>query len=178
MGDVVRVGDEELRFEADPVPDEPSVEPRAESPVPSAVLRPSAEPPTMAGRSTVRLLATLEIINEGVLKGTRFRVERPVAHVGRAPHNDVRLADSTVSGLHATLTRRSSGWVVLDHGSTNGTYVDGERISGERQLSNATELRFGNIKMVFRSIAGGTDVDATSTRAVVGVSLQQSRKRR
>jgi pSer/pThr/pTyr-binding forkhead associated (FHA) protein len=180
MRDVIRVGDEQFRFEADAASFEPAPELR---PAPSVaepgapVLRPTPVTPTAP--SGPKLLATLEIITRGVLQGKRFRIERPVTNVGRAPHNDVHLDDDTVSGSHATLTRRKSGWVITDHGSTNGTYVEGERMAGERELpAGVSELRFGGVKMVFRPIAGGPDADATSTRAVVGVSLKPSRKTR
>ncbi|MDQ3950091.1 MAG: FHA domain-containing protein [Gemmatimonadota bacterium] len=171
MGDVIRIGDEELRFEADPATFEPApgLRPRHTAPLPVPT-------PSVPLAATPKLLATLEIINEGLLKGTRFRLERPVANVGRNPNNDVKLDDDTVSGSHATLARRTSGWVLLDHGSTNGTYVDGDRITGERQLAGAAELRFGGVKMLFRPIAHGSDADTKKTRAVVGVSLEQSRK--
>jgi pSer/pThr/pTyr-binding forkhead associated (FHA) protein len=171
MGDVIRIGDEELRFEADAATFEPSAELRPRNTAPLPVPTPSV--PLTA---TSQLLATLEIINEGLLKGTRFRLERPTANVGRNLHNDVRLDDDTVSGSHATLTRRTSGWVLLDHSSTNGTYVDGERITGERQLAGVAELRFGGVKMVFRPIAPNGSADTKKTKAVVGVSLEQSRK--
>jgi hypothetical protein len=172
MGDVIRIGDDELRFEADAATFEPAPDVRPRTTAPLPVPTPSSVPLTGAPR----LLATLEIINEGLLKGTRFRLERSVANVGRNPHNEVKLDDDTVSGSHATLTRRTSGWVLLDHGSTNGTYVDGERITGERQLAGVAELRFGGVKMLFRPIGSGSGEDTKRTRAVVGVSLEQSRK--
>jgi pSer/pThr/pTyr-binding forkhead associated (FHA) protein len=172
MGDVIRIGDEELRFEADAATYEPAPELRPKSTIPLTVATPSSASIV----ATPKLLATLEIINEGLNKGKRFRLERPVANVGRNPHNDVQLGDDTVSGSHATLTKRTSGWVLLDHGSTNGTYVDGERIAGERQLAGAAELRFGGVKMLFRPLGTGSDADTKKTRAVVGVSLEQSKK--
>lgn len=164
MGDVIRVGEEDLRFEADPAPSEPMM------PTRPAELRPIAvpEPAAPSSHHGGRLLATLEIVNGGVLKGTRFRIERPAVHIGRGEHNEVRLSDKSVSGAHATLTRRGKGWFVLDLGSRNGTYVDGERITGECPLPGVSELRFGDIKMVFRPIAGVAD-DDESTRAVVAV---------
>jgi Inner membrane component of T3SS, cytoplasmic domain len=177
MGDVIRIGDEEFRFEADPASYEPAPELRRNEPGPVPVPRPSTEPPTVPVRASAQLLATLEVITRGPLERTRFRIERSVVHIGRASHNDVQLTDSSVSALHATLTRRRATWVVLDHDSTNGTHVDGERLRGERALSGVTELRVGNIKMVFRPIAGGGEDDATSTRAV-GVPLGQAQKRR
>jgi pSer/pThr/pTyr-binding forkhead associated (FHA) protein len=173
MGDVIRIGDEELRFEADAATFEPAPELRPKTTAPLPVPTPSSLPT----QTSSKLLATLEIINEGLLKGKRFRLERPVANVGRNSHNDVLLGDDTVSGSHATLTKRASGWVVLDHGSTNGTYVDGERITGERQLAGVAELRFGGVKMLFRPIGGsGNEPGTKKTKAVVGVSLEQSKK--
>jgi pSer/pThr/pTyr-binding forkhead associated (FHA) protein len=169
FGDVIGIGSVELVFEGERAFVEPVTTPlpQAIASPPAAVTAPvavrapaSPEPPI--------LLATLEIINEGALKGTRFRIERPIAHIGRSPSNEIRLRDESVSGSHATLTRRGAQWVVLDLGSTNGTYVDGQRISGEGVLSGVSEIRFGGIKMVFRPIAGSADDDLMSTRVIVG----------
>lgn len=157
MRDRIRIGDIEFRFEADQ-----SV---LEAPA-STDERVSTEATTPASISQQRakLLATLEVINVGLLHGTRFRIERPVIHIGRGKHNDIQLADDSVSGSHATLTRRGSAWVIADLGSTNGTYVDGERLF-ERSILGSAELRFGNIKMIFRPIAGSSD-DRLRTRAI------------
>lgn len=167
--DVLRIADEEFRFEADPATFEPSPELRPASPLVSAEALPRERSLPTAGSPTgLQLLATLEIINEGTLKGTRFRIERPIAHIGRAEHNEVRLRDNSVSGSHASLLLRNGTWTVIELGSTNGTYVDGERVNGEWVLRGVCELRVGNIKMVFRPIGAppqGTD----STRAIVGV---------
>ena len=114
------------------------------------------------------LLATLEVLNKGVHEGTRFRIERPVAQVGRSRQSDVRLDDDSVSGTHATIVRRGIGWVVIDLDSTNGTYVDGTRIRGEHVIGGPCELRFGGIKTLFRPIAGAA-ADDTSTRVIVGM---------
>jgi pSer/pThr/pTyr-binding forkhead associated (FHA) protein len=173
MGDVIRIGDEEFRFAADAANYEPAPElrPRSTEPLPLPT-------PSVPLTATPKLLATLEIINEGLLKGTRFRLERPVVSVGRNPHNDVKLDDDTVSGSHATLTRRTSGWVIVDQGSTNGTYVHGERVTGERQLSGDTELRFGGVRTIFRPVAvGESDGKSHKTRAIAGGAANQFRKK-
>jgi pSer/pThr/pTyr-binding forkhead associated (FHA) protein len=184
MGDLVRIGDDEFRFEADTASFEPDpallardtgevnttrADPGSDAPPsiapPAAALPPTVEKPRA---EDARLLATLEILNQGVHHGTRFRIERPVSQVGRGRQSDIRLDDDSVSGAHATLMRRSVGWVVIDLDSTNGTYVDGNRILGEHALPGACELRFGGIKTLFRPIAGSAP-DSSSTRAIVGV---------
>lgn len=174
--DVIGIGSVELVFEGERAFVDPVTAPLPQSTLssaPSSVAPPAPRVPAPAVQPAM-LLATLEIINEGALKGTRFRLERPVAHIGRGPSNEIQLRDESVSGSHATLTRRGAQWVVLDLGSTNGTYVDGERISGERALQGVSEIRFGGIKMVFRPIAGSTDEDVMSTRAIVGVRDDQA----
>lgn len=166
MGDVIRIGEEELRFEADPVPADPSAD--AET-----AQAPREPAPVMAPGVRLPLLATLEILNGGPLKGTRFRIERASVHIGRSEHSDFRLQDKSVSAAHASLTRRGDGWIVLDLRSTNGTYLNGERIKGERLLPGIAELRFGDIKTVFRPIAGSAE-DEGSTRVIAGLSDDQT----
>ncbi len=166
MGDVVTIGDEELVFEADPPPLLPEI-PR--EPIADGSKREPARP-AAAGP----LLATLEVLNEGAWKGERFRIERPVVNIGRSQQNDISFRDESVSGTHASLSRRATGWFLLDVGSTNGTYVDGARVSQEVRLPGACELRFGNIKVVFRPIAGAS-ADEGSTRVIVGLPEDPSR---
>lgn len=167
-GDVIRIGDEEFRFEAAPAQYEPSPSLRLAA-VPearvSAEIAPAAAPSV---RPAAPLLATLEILNPGILHGRRFRIEHPLTHVGRGAHNEIVLGDESISGTHATIQRRASGWVVVDQGSTNGTYVDGDRVVGESVLRGACEIRFGGIKTLFRPLAGAGP-ESDSTRGIVGV---------
>jgi pSer/pThr/pTyr-binding forkhead associated (FHA) protein len=174
MGDVIQISDEEFRFEADPVALQPTVTLRVnetsalrvDGPTESLVLSASPEPATWPRPGANILLATLEVTNGGALTGTRFRLERPVVHIGRGSHNDVRLGDATVSGAHATLTRRGNRWIVLDHEATNGTYVEGERVAGAREFSGAVKLRFGGVEMAFHPVATPSEREADDGRAV------------
>jgi pSer/pThr/pTyr-binding forkhead associated (FHA) protein len=157
MGDVIRIADEQFRFEADPACYEPSTELRgrdaamsSETPTQASSLEPRTEPRLEA----VRLLATLEVIKGGALKGKRFRIERPVVHLGRGARSDVRLSDASVSDSHATLTRREGAWVVVDRDSANGTYVNGHRVAGEHPLPGECALRVGDVILKFRGVDG------------------------
>ncbi len=199
-GDVVRVGNEEFRFHADAAapppapaaapsvprvfaqPSEPGA-PRAASAAPVAAPAPVPVPvPTPAPvaarvpRRGGRVLASLEVINEGVLKGKRFELSVPLAHVGRGAHNDVVIESDSVSDSHAKIQKRESGWFVVDMSSTNGTYVGGQRIQGEAQLRGAPDIRFGGIKMVFRPTADVAD-EGKGTRAIAGVNPEQLRRK-
>jgi len=62
--------------------------------------------------------------------------------VGRATSCEVRLADPSVSRRHAQLRRRGAEWRVIDLLSTNGTYLNGRRVSSAVALPG-DELAFG-----------------------------------
>jgi hypothetical protein len=51
--------------------------------------------------------------------------------------------------MHAKLQRREAVWILSDLGSTNGTFVEGERLTGEAPLSPGTTLRFGDVTVLF-----------------------------
>jgi hypothetical protein len=51
--------------------------------------------------------------------------------IGRAPGNDIRLDNPAVSSLHARIVRRAAGYVLEDLQSTNGTYLNGRRVTSE-----------------------------------------------
>lgn len=162
-GDTIRVGPEEFRFHADTAAPPVVAAPRPpESPPAESV--PPALPTT--GRRPV--LAAFEVLNEGVSKGTRYEITTPLSHVGRGPHNDIIVADDSVSDLHAKVQQRENGWFVVDMGSTNGTYVAGERVVGEARLVPNVDVRFGGMKFAFRDLGGGHDA-AHGTRVIVGL---------
>ena len=119
------------------------------------------------------VLATLEIINEGVDKGRRIDVRTPLAHVGRGEHNDVVLASDSVSDSHAKLMFRDGAWYIADVGSTNGTYLSGARVTGERRLDGTPDVRFGGVKVIFR--AGSTAAEPLKgTRAIASVPVDRA----
>jgi len=150
--------------------------PQAPAPVhPAAVAEAASGAPAGQGATTSRVpLAVAEILNEGVLKGKRFEIFTPLTHVGRGAHNDISIPDDSVSESHAKIQKREAGWFVVDMDSTNGTYVGGRRITGERQLIGSPDIRFGGIKMIFQVAAAPMD-DAKSTRAITGMPRGQPR---
>ncbi|MGH7649202.1 MAG: FHA domain-containing protein, partial [Gemmatimonadaceae bacterium] len=120
------------------------------------------------------VLATLEVRSTGVLQGRSFEIHSPLTHIGRGAHNDVVLADDSISDSHAKLQRRDDGWYVVDVGSTNGTYVGGRRILGESLLNGAPDLRVGGIKFIFRPTGVDAGVLGASDAAGLGSSGQDS----
>ena len=72
--------------------------------------------------------------------------------VGRDPSADLTLTwDQKVSGAHAELEHVGDSWILLDDGlSRNGTFVNGERLSGRCKLRDGDLIRFGETIALFR----------------------------
>ena len=90
--------------------------------------------------------------------GWRISLEADRAAVGKAAENDVALEhDPAASHLHAVLERFPAGWCVADLGSSNGTWVNGERIWSAHRLRHGDEIRVGQTRLIFRDpvAAGG-----------------------
>lgn len=131
--------------------------------------RPSAPAPAArASAATAAALASI-LVRSGGLKGARLSIRVPVVNVGRADYNDLVIPDESVSTSHAKLQRREEIWVLTDLGSTNGTFVDGERISGETALSPGASIRFGEVSAMFDPVDDGTDVAKGGGTKVLGV---------
>jgi pSer/pThr/pTyr-binding forkhead associated (FHA) protein len=89
------------------------------------------------------------------VRSWRYSLESERTTVGKAPENDVVLDDDpTASRLHAVLERFPAGWCVSDLGSSNGTWVNGERIWAARRLRNGDEVRIGQTRLIFRDPLG------------------------
>jgi pSer/pThr/pTyr-binding forkhead associated (FHA) protein len=99
--------------------------------------------------------------------------------VGRSGSTDVRLDfDSEVSGLHAQIEIIGAECTLIDDGlSRNGSFVNGERVSGRRRLLDGDTLRFGRTGVLFRapgqSAASETALSADALTAA-GVSPARS----
>jgi len=82
----------------------------------------------------------------GSRAGHRERFTKPVIAIGRHPLCDFQFdpqQDLDVSTRHAEIRAVGDGYVLVDIGSTNGTYVNGVRIARERRLESGDEVAFG-----------------------------------
>jgi len=66
--------------------------------------------------------------------------------LGRHPSNTIQLLDKIVSKEHCIVERRGQAYVLRDLGSLNGTYVNGERVNGERELRHGDDLALGGTR--------------------------------
>ncbi|MEV7423998.1 FHA domain-containing protein [Streptomyces sp. NPDC091212] len=63
--------------------------------------------------------------------------------LGRDPQGDLVIDDARVSWRHATISWAGRGWVIEDHGSTNGTYVEGRRVQ-RLEIGAGSSVHLGN----------------------------------
>ncbi|MGH7298113.1 MAG: sigma 54-interacting transcriptional regulator, partial [Polyangiaceae bacterium] len=112
------------------------------------------------------------IVLSGSAKGTTKALGE-VLRIGKAPDNDLVLPDDTVSRHHCELTRTDAGVRVKDLGSTNGTKVQGARIS-EAVVQPGTVLKVGEVEVAVRPSVRNVEVlpsDKTWFGAAIGKSL-------
>jgi DNA-binding CsgD family transcriptional regulator len=85
--------------------------------------------------------------------------------IGRQATADVPLAwDSEVSRLHAVLERVAGRWTLCDDGlSRNGSFVNGERVSGRRVLADGDAITVGRTLLVYRSAQPAEPATTTAT---------------
>jgi S1-C subfamily serine protease len=103
-------------------------------------------------------------IRSGNDAGKRVWIDGSRLVIGRDEGCDLVLHDVKVSRNHAHLQKEPSGQLVLhDLGSTNGTYVDGRRISGPTVLKGNEQLRFGDTLVVVSEGEEGEEIGESGT---------------
>ena len=95
-------------------------------------------PPVHAGPSTVPVLAA----------DARFLLDSQVTTAGRHPDADIFLDDVTVSRRHVNFMKCEGGFEVIDAGSLNGTYVNGDRVDSVR-LNTGNEVQIGKFRLTY-----------------------------
>jgi hypothetical protein len=103
---------------------------------------PSVRPSLRTRRPSTRL-----VITEGTMQGTVIPLGTTSITIGRAADATVVLEDDFVSNEHARLMPRGSHWIVEDLGSTNGTYVDRDRVTVPTVVQPGAQLRIGRTVM-------------------------------
>src|SRR5256885_1180926 len=118
------------------------------------------------------------MILQGPDKGRRFELPDQPALVGRESRA-LPLSDNTVSRRHAELVPGDDGWVLRDLGSSNGTYINGLRVTNRYQLKLGDQIRVGRTLMVFGSQPGvsrarGGDVSLEGEESGMDASIMHT----
>lgn len=90
------------------------------------------------------------VVTEGSLRGTSIPLHDSGVLVGRNPECSLVLTDDYASGRHLRIYPGADAWYADDLGSTNGTLVDGQRISTGARLDLGAQIRIGQTVLELR----------------------------
>ncbi len=90
-------------------------------------------------------------------------IDKPVIQVGRDDAMDILIDNPSVSRKHAEFRQEGEGWVVEDLGSSNGTFLGGEKLQAPAELQVGDEVGMGKFSIVFGKVVGeGADTAAAT----------------
>src|SRR5689334_19131331 len=106
------------------------------------------------------------IMRSGPTPGAAFTLEGDQITIGRDSVNEIVINDAEISRRHARLTFQGGKYVLEDLGSTNGTFVNGQRLAGPRVLKAGEVVSLGEqIVMVFEATSFDAGATVVSPRA-------------
>lgn len=107
------------------------------------------------------------VTHDGPLKGRVLVIDEDELVLGRRDNSDLVLPDPHVSRAHAVVRRQSGVIWLEDLGSTGGTYVNGEQITGSQALKHSDIVRFGSVETRFEDRSSlSENEDATEMMVV------------
>lgn len=125
---------------------------RTSAPAPEAT---GFHPVGPGGRAAATDAFLVVVRGGGLTPGERYDLFGGLS-IGRSTDADVRIEDRFASGVHARLYSRGASYYVEDMSSTNGTFHNGARLEGERELSDLDEVKIGDTEFRFElDLPGG-----------------------
>jgi signal transduction histidine kinase/pSer/pThr/pTyr-binding forkhead associated (FHA) protein len=92
-------------------------------------------------------VATL-LVTHGLEEGRRYTLEKAVARIGRDAANAIRIPDNELSRQHAEIRFENGEYSIVDLVSSNGTFVNGQRVS-EAKLASGDRIQVGKTVLLF-----------------------------
>jgi hypothetical protein len=102
--------------------------------------------PAKPGRGSPRVL----VVTGGALKGTSIDLAQQQITLGRANDATVVLNDDYASSRHARIFPQDGQWIVEDLGSTNGTYLDRQKVTRPMPVPLGVPIRIGKTVLELR----------------------------
>jgi len=108
-------------------------------------------------------------MRSGPNPGTVYALDTDQISIGRDSTNEITVNDAEVSRRHSRLTFQGGKYVLEDMGSTNGTYVNGQRLTGPRVLKSGEVISLGEqIVFVYEAVDSDPGATMVSSRNVAG----------
>jgi predicted component of type VI protein secretion system len=93
------------------------------------------------------------VMHSGPTPGKTFPLEGDVLTIGREASNQIAINDAEISRKHSQLVLQGGKYVLTDLGSTNGTFVNGQRVTGQHVLQPGEVISLGEqINLLFESV--------------------------
>src|SRR5688572_9701497 len=137
----------------------------------------TSKPPTFSGRGDLEKQLDLVVTQAGSKRGKAFLMVStgdaagtvfPLTHssllIGRSPEAEVRINEQAISHEHARLEMAGGRCTIQDLGSTNGTYVNGQRIVQSIVLTGGDTIRAGSTTFTFVTREAGVPAGTLKLR--------------
>jgi hypothetical protein len=136
-------------------PTQPYSPPTPQYPPPSPVQGPQYTPPPQYAPSGQVAGAGELVLLRGQAQPRGISLSQPLVRIGRASQgNDIVIAHPAVSGHHAEIRLQGGGPVIQDMRSTNGTFVNGQRLVQPHPLRNGDQIAIGDSEWLYRQSSG------------------------
>lgn len=94
------------------------------------------------------------VLERGPTPDKRYDITAVINSVGRSPQNEIVVNDPEISRRHAQIVQQGDHFTVEDLGSTNGTFVNGQRCNGPTPLRHGDRIEFGDtVSLLFYQTA-------------------------
>jgi len=112
--------------------------------------------------------AAVLFIRTGALAGQRVTIDESGVTIGRKATNSLQLAGANISRHHAEIRPGSSGFILIDHGSRNGTLVNGKALAAPQLLRPGDEITIGETVLVFESSSNDAVTELDTGTQLIG----------
>jgi two-component system, NtrC family, sensor kinase len=123
----------------------------------------------------VRAVPTLFVIR-GVDQGSRFELTEATIRLGRDPASTIPLHDTEVSRHHAEIRRVDDNYALSDLNSSNGTFVNGQRIR-HHPLASGDQIQLGGTLLLYTGPAEEVETDLTHAVSISPAAEAADRSR-
>ena len=151
QGGVIRLGDTELAFEA------PS-QPASDTTQVSSGLRSGGETMVLGHEKSAAWL----LVQKGKQAGQSFVLREQTTDIGRSDESSIRLDDAEVSLNHALITKAEEGFLLYDAGSSSGTRLNDQMLTGI-SLKDGSTISIGSSQLEFSVVEGGAPLSPGAT---------------
>ena len=106
--------------------------------------------PKAQSKQPAKSAARTLVVTAGPLAGTTLKLDTTPITIGRADGSTLVISDDYVSSNHARLRPDGDAWILEDLGSTNGTFLDRQKVTAATKVPVGTPIRIGKTVLELR----------------------------